>query len=85
MTSARTALEGIGDTDNAADSSGPSGSALVQSGFIQHATAGGRLVGLREGEVPGLSPTAGVLFGGSSQVVAASASKVRAFSVGGCR
>ena len=64
-------------------SSGSGGSALVQSGLTQHATAAGRLVGLREGEVAGLSPTAGGLLGGSSQVLAASAPNVRAFGVGG--
>ena len=83
VTSAHTAIEGTGDTSNAADSSGPGGSALVQSGLIQHATTGSRLVCLREGEVPGLSPTAGMLFGGSTQAFAASAPKVRAFSSGG--
>ena len=83
VTSAHTAIEGTGDTSNAADSSGPGGSALVQSSLTQHATAGGRFVGLGEGEVPGLSPAAGVLFGGSSQAIAASAPKVRAFSSGG--
>ena len=83
VTSAHTAIEGTGDTGNAADSSGPGGSALVQSGLTQHATAGGRLVGLREGEAPGLSPAAGVLFGRSSQAIASSTPKVRAFSSDG--
>ena len=83
VTSAHTAIEGTGDTSNAADSSGPGGSALVQSSLKHHATAGGRFVGLREGEAPGLAPAAGVLFGGSSQAIAASAPKVTAFSSGG--
>ena len=69
-----TSVEGTGDT---ADSSGPGGSALVQSGLIQHVTAGGRLVGLREGDAPGLSPAAGALFGSSSQAIATSAPQVR--------
>ena len=81
-TSVHTALVGTGDTGTTADSSGPGRSALVQSRFLQHATAGGRLVGLREGEGLGLSPTAGVLFGGGSPLSEANAHKVRAFSVG---
>ena len=69
--SAHTALEGTGDAVNAADSSRPGGSALVQSVLGPQVPTGGQLARLREGHIPGLvSPTAGVLFSGSSQLVA---------------
>ena len=80
----RTALEGTGDTVNAADSSRPGGSALVQSVLGPQVPTGGQLVGLREGRMPGfVSPAAGVLFSGSSQLVVNDKPQFGTSTVGG--
>ena len=70
--SAHTALEGVDDAANAADSSRPGGSALVQSVLGPQAQTGGHAVGGAEGQRPSfVSPAAGVLFIGSSPAVVA--------------
>ena len=71
--SAHIAIEGTGDVGIAAHSSRPGGSTLAQSVVRPHALTGGQHEGLGEiGAASTISSTAGVLFGGSSQLVAAS-------------
>ena len=58
------------DTGNAADSSRPGGSVLSQQVLGLQAQTGGHAVGSVEGQRPSFdSPSAGVLFGGSSHAV----------------
>ena len=67
--SAHTALEGADDTVSAADSSQPGGLAVAKFVVGPKAQTGGHPLGGDESQIPSVvSPIAGVLFGGSSQL-----------------
>ena len=84
MISAHTAIEGSGDAGIAVDSSRPDGSTLAPSVLKPHVLTGGYHVGAWEiGAVSTLSSAAGVLFSGSSQLVAVSKPQFGTSSVGG--